>query len=51
MTGTYEQRLFEDYVAQESADMRPDIPSVEDVEEIVDAQDATEENTVEEEQK
>ena len=51
VTGTYEQRLFEDYVAQESADMRPDIPSVEDVEEIVDAQDAIEENTVEEEQK
>ena len=51
VTGTYEQRLFEDYVAQESEDMRPDIPSVEDVEEIVDAQDAIEENTVEEEQK
>ena len=51
VTGTYEQRLFEDYVAQESEDMRPDIPSVKDVEEIVDAQDATEENTVEEEQK
>ncbi len=26
VTGTYEQRLFEDYIAQESADMRPDMP-------------------------
>lgn len=26
ITGTYEERLFEDYVAQESADMRPDMP-------------------------
>ncbi len=26
ITGTYEERLFEDYVAQESADMRPDLP-------------------------
>lgn len=28
ITGTYEQRLFEDYIAQESADMRPDTPVV-----------------------
>lgn len=28
ITGTYEQRLFEDYIAQESADMRPDMPAV-----------------------
>ena len=27
VTGTYEQRLFEDYIAQESADMRPEMPS------------------------
>ncbi len=26
ITGTYEKRLFEDYAAQESADMRPDMP-------------------------
>ncbi len=26
ITGTYDARLFEDYVAQESADMRPDLP-------------------------
>jgi ABC-type multidrug transport system ATPase subunit len=26
ITGTYEKRLFEDYVAQESEDMRPDLP-------------------------
>ncbi len=26
ITGTYEERLFEDYIAQESADMRPDMP-------------------------
>lgn len=26
ITGTYDRRLFEDYVAQESADMRPDLP-------------------------
>ncbi len=26
ITGTYEKRLFEDYAAQESADMRPDLP-------------------------
>ncbi len=25
-TGTYEKRLFEDYIAQESEDMRPDMP-------------------------
>ncbi len=25
-TGTYEKRLFEDYIAQESADVRPDMP-------------------------
>lgn len=28
ITGTYEARLFEDYVAQESADVRPDIENV-----------------------
>ena len=27
ITGTYDKRLFEDYVAQESADMRPDLPT------------------------
>ncbi len=27
ITGTYDERLFEDYVAQESADMRPDLPA------------------------
>ena len=26
ITGTYEKRLFEDYVAQEQAEMRPDMP-------------------------
>ncbi len=26
ITGTYEKRLFEDYAAQESADMRPELP-------------------------
>lgn len=26
ITGTYDERLFEDYIAQESADMRPDMP-------------------------
>ncbi len=26
ITGTYDRRLFEDYAAQESADMRPDLP-------------------------
>lgn len=35
VTGTYEQRLFEDYIAQESADMRPDMPAQTDVEEEV----------------
>lgn len=35
VTGTYEQRLFEDYIAQESADMRPDMPVQTDVEEEV----------------
>lgn len=30
ITGTYDRRLFEDYVAQESADMRPDLPVSED---------------------
>lgn len=29
ITGTYEDRLFEDYIAQESADMRPDSPVAE----------------------
>lgn len=29
ITGTYEKRLFEDYAAQESADMRPDLPTEE----------------------
>lgn len=33
ITGTYEDRLFEDYIAQESADMRPDIPVKENAEE------------------
>lgn len=27
ITGTYEERLFEDYASQESADMRPDLPA------------------------
>ncbi len=27
ITGTYEKRLFEDYAAQESADMRPELPA------------------------
>ena len=27
ITGTYDERLFEDYAAQESADMRPELPS------------------------
>ena len=27
ITGTYNERLFEDYIAQESADMRPEMPS------------------------
>ncbi|MDE6303169.1 MAG: hypothetical protein K2M36_06255, partial [Clostridia bacterium] len=26
ITGTYNPRLFEDYIAQESSDMRPDMP-------------------------
>lgn len=26
ITGTYEKRLFEDYVAQEQEEMRPDMP-------------------------
>lgn len=26
ITGTYEKRLFEDYVAQEQAEMRPEMP-------------------------
>ncbi|MEG2687779.1 MAG: ABC transporter ATP-binding protein [Clostridia bacterium] len=36
ITGTYEKRLFEDYVAQESADMRPDLP-VADADKAIDS--------------
>ncbi len=32
ITGTYEQRLFEDYVAQEMSDERLSLPSIEEVE-------------------
>ena len=35
VTGTYEARLFEDYVAQESADMRPQLPPQNDDEPVV----------------
>ena len=30
ITGTYEKRLFEDYVAQEQEEMRPDMPASDD---------------------
>lgn len=33
VTGTFDPRLFEDYIAQESADMRPDMPVEESAEE------------------
>ena len=35
VTGTYEERLFEDYIAQESADMRPQLPPQNDDEIVV----------------
>lgn len=46
ITGTYEQRLFEDYIAQESEDMRPDLPLKSDVSNDENGSDAlTEEET------
>ena len=37
ITGTYERRLFEDYVAQEQEEFRPDIDAVSDSEAAADS--------------
>lgn len=44
VTGTFDPRLFEDYIAQESADMRPDMP----VEEVAEESETEPEETAEE---
>ena len=45
ITGTYEERLFEDYIAQESSDMRPDMPIQKAEADGVKEENATDEKT------
>ncbi|MCQ2409299.1 MAG: ABC transporter ATP-binding protein [Clostridia bacterium] len=42
-TNTYEKRLFEDYAAQESSDVRPDLPAEEEIKEEPAAEETAEE--------
>lgn len=48
ITGTYEDRLFEDYIAQESSDMRPDMPLENAAVKNTDSEDSAIENSEEE---